>query len=145
MLVEGLVSYLAADAGMTALLGTPTSRTDKTTGIFPVIAPDSVPMPYCVLQQVSGEPLQISMQGTGRLQTERWRFSCYGINYKNAKSLARALKLAMISVSGALSAGDIFVQGSWQKLEADDAEPIPHGTIYATHVDFEINFTDTAE
>lgn len=142
MLVEALQTYLAADAGMQTQLGTPTTRTDKTTGIFPTLAPDQVPMPYVVLQQISGSPLQESTQGTGRLQTSRWRFSCYGTTYKNSKLLAQALRLAMISMLGAFSTAAIQVSGAWLKLEADDTEPIPHGTIYSTHLDFEIVFMD---
>jgi hypothetical protein len=142
MLIEGLVSYLAADAGMQAQLGTSDSRTDGTTGVFPTLAPDSVPMPYRVLQQVSGEPPAISMQGTSRLQSERWRFSCYGTGYKQAKLLARALKLALLGLDGTLPAGDSEVHGAWMQLQADDAESMVHGTIYATHVDFNINFYD---
>jgi hypothetical protein len=142
MLIEALQTYLAADAGMQAQLGTPASRLDKTTGIFPLLAPDQVPMPYVVMQQASGSPLQESTAGTGRLQTNRWRFSCYGTTYKNAKTLAQALRLAMISMLGAFSEAAIQVSGAWLKLETDDAEPILHGTIYATHLDFEIVFLD---
>jgi Protein of unknown function (DUF3168) len=140
MLIEALQTYLAADAGMQAQLGTQASRADKTTGIFPLLAPDQVPMPYVVMQQVSGSPLQESTAGTGRLQTSRWRFSCYGTTYKNAKTLAQALRLAMLSMLGAFSGAAIQISGAWLKLETDDAEPILHGTIYATHLDFEIVF-----
>lgn len=143
MLIEGIQTYLAADAGMQAQLGTPGARSDKTNGIFPTLAPSQVPMPYVVAQQVSGNPLQESMQGTGRLQTNRWRFSCYGSTYRNAKLLAQALRNALLSMNGALS-GSVEIHGAWLKLEADDAEPIPHGTIYATHCDFEFNFMDNA-
>jgi hypothetical protein len=142
MLIEGLQTYLAANAGLQVQLGTASQRSDSTTGIFPTLAPDQCPMPYIVCQQITGNPLQESMAGTGRLQTSRWRFSCYGTTYKNAKKLAEALKDALFPLNGVLTAGSVQVQGSWLKLEADDAEPIPHGTIYATHVDFEINFLD---
>lgn len=142
MLVEGLQAFLAADSGMQAELGLP-NRSDKTSGIFPTLAPDSVPMPYVVMQQVSGDgQMSETMEGTGRLHSARWRFSCYGTTYKNAKKLAKALKLAMVSMLGELPEGDCQVEGSFWRLEADDAEPIPHGTIYETHVDFQINYRD---
>lgn len=143
MLVEGLQAYLSADVTLQALLGTVVSRSDNTTGIFPVIAPDEVPMPYMVCQQVSGNPLQESMEGTGRLQTARWRFSCYGTTYKNAKQLAAALRISLEALFGPLT-GSVQVEGAWLKLEADDAEPIPHGTIYTTHIDFEFEYLDLA-
>jgi hypothetical protein len=143
VLIEGMLAYLAADSGMQATLGTPTTRLDKTTGIFPTLAPDRCPMPYCVAQQVAGEPLQQSFQGTGRLQSTRWRFSAYGFSYKQAKSLAMALRLALDGMYGVLPTGDAVVQGAWLLLEADDAEAIPHGTVFATHVDYNVIYVDT--
>lgn len=142
MLVEGLSAFLAADVNLAALLNAST-RSDKTNGMFPTQAPDEVPMPYIVYSQVSGEPLQTSMAGTGRLQTARWRFSCYGTSYKSAKQLAYALVQALLPMYGVLSAGDVMVQGSWLKLELDSAEPISKGVMYSTHVDFEFVFLDT--
>jgi hypothetical protein len=142
MLVEGLQAYLAANSELQARLGTTSSRSDKTTGIFPGIAPDSVPLPYIVMSQITGEALSETYQGTGRLLAERWRFSCYGPSYKSAKDLAKALRRNLISLDGALAAGSAEVHGSWFRLEADDFESIPHGTLYATHLDFEINYHD---
>jgi hypothetical protein len=142
MLVEALQTYIAGDTGMQAQLGTPSTRKDGTSGIFPMIAPGQVPMPYVVLQQISGQPLQISMRGTGRLQTSRWRFSCYGTTYKNTKLLAQALRDALNSLYGTFSSAKVMVQGSWLRLEADDMEEIPHGTCFACHCDYEIVYLD---
>lgn len=142
MLVEALSTYLAADSGLQSQLGVPTARGGNT-GIFPVIAPDQSVVPYLVMQQISGDPLQVSMQGTGRLQTERWRFSCHGSTYKQAKKLAKQLSVTLEAFNGEQAApGNCVIQGAWKKLEADDAEPIPHGTLYTTHVDFEFNYID---
>jgi hypothetical protein len=141
MLVEGLQAVLAANTSVQAQLGTPTTRTDSTNGLFPLLAPEEVPVPYVVYQQVSGEPLQVSYAGTGALQTSRWRFSCYGSTYKQAKTTAKVLRLALISLEGPV-AGSAQIEGCWLRMEADDAEPIPHGTLYATHFDVEINFKD---
>ena len=141
MLVEAIQTYLATDAGCQAQLGTPTSRADSTTGIFPISAPGNVAMPYLVVQQISGEPLQESFQGTGRLQTSRWRFSCYGTTYLKAKQLARALREALLALYP-FSGNGVQIEGSWLKLEADDFDEIPHGTIYTAHLDFEIVYLD---
>jgi hypothetical protein len=141
MLVEALQSYLSADTGAQTQLGTPSTRADQGTGIFPTQASDEVPLPFLVYQQISGQPLQTSMQGTGRLQTARWRFTCYGETYKQAKTLARAVRLALIGFDGP-QAGNAEVHGSWLRLELDGAQPIPKGTVYATHLDFEIIFRD---
>ena len=141
MLVESLQTYLAADAGLQAQLGTPASRPDNQTGIYPISAPGNVAMPYLVVQQISGEPLQTSMAGTGRLQTSRWRFSCYGTTYLKAKLLARALREALLAFYPYSGQG-VQIEGSWLKLGADDFDEIPHGTIYASHCDFEIVYLD---
>lgn len=145
MLVEGLQTVLAADATMQTQLGTPANRSDKSTGIFPVQAPDEVPAPWLVYQQISGNPLQESMQGTGRLTTSRWRFTCYGSTYKQAKVLAKTLRLVILALDGAMAGAQSHteVHGAWHRLELDDAEPMPRGTIYATHLDFEIVYLDT--
>jgi hypothetical protein len=140
MIVESLYGYLTASSTIATLLGVP--RSDKTTGIFPSFAPDGAPMPQIVIMQVVGQPLQESFQGTGRLQSARFRFSCYGSTYKSAKVLANAVKQAMMSCDGTMSSGNCEVHGSWFRLEQDEAEPIPHGTVYSTHVDFEVNFLD---
>jgi Protein of unknown function (DUF3168) len=142
MFSEGLYGWLAACTAVTTALGT--SRSDKTTGIFPGLAPDQTPVPYLTLEQVTGEPLQESFQGTGALQTARWRFSCYGATSKQAKNLANVLKQNIINMIGALpgGAGNGYVQGAWFRFEGDDKEPIPHGTLYSTHVDFEFNYLD---
>jgi hypothetical protein len=142
MLIEGIYAVLSTNAALQALLGTAASRSDSTTGIFPALAPSEVPMPYIVYQQVAGQPLQESMAGTGALTTSRFRFTCYGTTYSGAKELARVLNQVMISIDGPLPAGEAEVHGVWLKLNADDSEPIPHGTIYANHLDYEINYID---
>lgn len=143
MLVEAIQQYLAADSGVVASLGTPTARVDKQSGIWPVQAPDEPAVPWIVFSQVSGNPLQTSMQGTGRLQTARIRFTCYGSKYKQAKTLAKAVKAAMLALDGAQAGTFTQICGSWLSLEMDDAEPLPRGTVFATHLDFQINYLDT--
>lgn len=142
MLVDALELVLSSNAPLQTLLGSPTSRTDSTTGIYPMLAIGQPTMPYVVFQQVTGDPLQESMQGTGRLHTGRWRFSCYGTTYRNAKLVAQALREAMISFFGYYAVQQVSIEGCWWKMEADDTEPLPKGTLYATHVDFEINYLD---
>ena len=137
MLSEGIQAYVTADSGVKAQLGTKSSRADSTDGMFPTLAPSSCSMPYIVFQQVGGSPLEEMFEGTGRLQSSRWRFSCYGTTYKQAKTLSKFLNLAMISFNGVQGTSEI--QGCWLRLEADDSESIPHGTIYACHRDYEVN------
>lgn len=143
MLVEGLQTVLETNAAVQALLRLPADRKDGTNGLFPVLAIESPTMPYVVYSQATGNPLQESMQGTGRLQTVRWRFSCYGSTYKQGKKLAEALREALLPLFGVIAGpANVYVEGSWLKLEADDAEPLMHGILYSSHVDFEFNFLD---
>lgn len=141
MLVEGLFAYLTANAGLQAALGVP--RSDKSTGIWAGLTPDEAMMPAIAMSQVSGLPLQESLAGTGALQTARWRFSCYGSTYKAAKTVAQALRQAMLPLNGTLPGNsNTEVHGVWLRMEADEQEAIPHGTIYSTHADFDINYLD---
>jgi Protein of unknown function (DUF3168) len=142
MLVETLFSVLSNDPGMQTLLGTKTSRSDSSTGIFPTQAPDQPSMPYLILSQVSGEPLQTSMDGTGCLTTERWRLSACGTTYKSAKLLAKIVRGLLISLNGSQAVGENTIQGAWVKLEADDSEALGKGTMYQSHVDIEFNYQD---
>lgn len=142
MLVETLQSVLAGNAGMQGFLGLPTARTDSTNGIFPTQAPDQPTMPYLVLSQVSGVPLQTSMAGTGALTSERWRFSFHGTTYKKAKQFAKYGRKFLLSLDGNYTVGHTWIQGAWCKMEADDAEALGKGTLYTTHVDFEFEYLD---
>ena len=143
MLIESLQALLAGDSGMQSYLGTVTSRTDGTTGIFPSQAPDQVPMPYLVLRQVGGQPLQESLQGTGCLTEERWRFTCAGTTYKNAKKFAKYVRGFVLSaVYGNQEVGSCFIQGCWCRMEVDDREALGKGTMFCTHLDFEILYQD---
>jgi len=99
-------------------------------------------MPYLILSQVSGEPLQTSMDGTGCLTTERWRFSACGTTYKGAKLLAKAVRGLLISLNGVQAVGENTIQGARVKLEADDSEDLGKGTMYQSHVDIEFNYQD---
>lgn len=142
MLVEALQEILSNDSGVVTLLGSPTVRSDSTTGVFPVQAPDQPTMPYVVLQQAGGAPLQESMAGTGALTGERWRMTAHGATYRQAKKLAKAIMQAMISANGVTVAGEAFLQGVWKRMEADEAESIGRGTMFSSHQDFEILYVD---
>lgn len=143
MLVEALQALLTTDPGMVAILGTPTARKDSTNGVFPVQAPDQPSMPYMVLSQVSGEPTFITMQGSSAMATERWRFSHYGTTYRNAKVFAKYVRHFLIDIlPGNSAVGSVRYQHFACKMEADEAEPLQRGTLFSTHVDFEITYID---
>jgi len=141
MLVEALQIALTTEPTITALLGTPTARPDSTNGVFPVQAPDQPTMPYVVIEQSSGDPLAVIMAGTGPLTSERWRVSCYGSTYSHAKKLAKAVRLFLLSLTG--TAGSILLSGAYCKSEADDAEPLQRGTLFSTHLECDLTYTDS--
>jgi hypothetical protein len=141
MLIEALQSVLTSEPSITALLSTPSLRPDSTNGVFPTQAPDQPSMPYIVLSQASGEPLSVTMDGTGPLTTEKWRISCYSTTYKNAKVLAKTVRVFLLSLLGEQT-GDVLVQGAFCDMEADDAEPLGKGTMFLTVLDFTFNYID---
>jgi hypothetical protein len=144
MLIEALQNLLAADSGLQSILGAST-RSDGN-GVFPTQAPDQCTMPYVVLRQVGGESLQESLRGTGCLTTERWRFTCCGTTYKSAKRLAKYVRGFLLStdgpINGSQTVGKCFIQGCWVKMECDDRESLGKGTMFSTHLDFDINYQD---
>jgi hypothetical protein len=144
MLIEALQAVLAGDSGMQSYLGTIASRSDNTSGIFPQQAPDgsNLTMPYLVLSQVSGAPMETALEGTGRLTSERWRFSCCGSTYKSAKKFSKYVRSFVISLYGSQPVGNAEIHGAWVKLEADDAVALGKGTMYQVHVDVEFNYVD---
>ncbi len=139
--IESLNVALTTEPTITAKLGTPSTRPDSTSGIFPTQAPDQPTMPYIVVSQVTGEPLSVTYDGTGPLTTERWRISCYGSTYRNAKVLAKVTRVFLLSFFGV--AGDVRVQGAFCNAESDEAEPLGRGTLFCTHLEFTFNYIDS--
>lgn len=141
MINEGLFSFLATNAGIKAQLGS--SRADLSTGVFPMLAPDGATFPYVTVTTISGVAAE-SMQGMNRLTTARFRMSCYGSSYGQAKKLAEAIRQAFGLVSsyqGTLTDGTVLENARQvEPGEVDDLEAMPHGMIYATHIDFELMY-----
>ena len=142
MLVEALQTKLTTDPGMIALLGTKAQRPDSKNGVFPVLAPDQPSMPYVVVDQVSGSPDDELFSGTGPLVGERWRLSCSGTTYKNAKTLAKYVKKLLLGWYGPQTADQVFIQSVAWVMEADDAETMMKGTLFTTHLDFNFVYID---
>jgi hypothetical protein len=145
MLAEALHDILSTDAGLVALLGTPATRPDSTDGVFSGQAVDQPSMPYLVFEQAAGEPLSVTYAGTGPLTSERWRFSCYGTTYKNAKIFAKKVRLVLLDiVPGFNTVGNVRLSGAYPIMEADTTETIGRGTLFGTHVDFDVVYSDNA-
>src|SRR5579864_8837632 len=133
MFEEGLFSFLAGQSALTTLLGT--SRGDGTNGIFPMQAPSNATLPYIVYQTVSGAPIY-TYEGANKYTISRWRISCYGASQKAAVQVANVLKGILKNFVGTFTDPDsTVVENTMLVLTADDAESVPHGTIFARHQD----------
>jgi hypothetical protein len=143
MLFEGFQQLLKTQSSLKALLGDPTSRADKTTGIFPVLAPEGCTMPVIVASQVSGGGTP-SMDGANALHTARIQFSCYASAGQNqgftmAKKLARALRGVLEGWRGTLPDGT-EVDSTQLMLELDLFEEAPFE--YHTVLHFAFTYRD---
>lgn len=132
MLLEGIYQRLSTDSAITAL----------SAQVYPSLAEKEAVLPYLVYTQVGAAQVN-SFDGVNRLQSARLRFSCYGTSYASAKALCNAVKSSLGGLLATLSDGT-QVQGCWLEFEADDAEADLQGTIFASHVDYSLNFTDNA-
>jgi hypothetical protein len=91
MLSEGLWGLLSSTDSITALIGTPDTRSDHTSGIFPVLMPNATPMPALVISQIAGGG-DNTMDGASGLRTARIQFTAHGSNYLQSKTLAKAVR-----------------------------------------------------
>jgi hypothetical protein len=144
MLIDAIQNALANEPTINTLLGSSVSRKDSTNGIFPVQASDQPTMPYMVMEQVSGTPFSITYAGTGSLTGESWTISCYGSTYRNAKVLAKAVRLFLLNWLGVQTVGAVTVQGAYCTLESDESEPLARGTLFSTVLTFEFVYDDIA-
>lgn len=143
MFQEGLFAYLSGQTSLTTLLGT--SRSDKTNGIFPIQALSNAVLPYIVYQQVSGAPVYTLVEGANKFTMARFRLSVYASSQKDATVLSVVLRNLLKNFVGTFTDLDAtVVENTMLELEADDAESVPHGTIYARHQDYSFHYIDNA-
>lgn len=148
MFQDGLFQYVTSQSSVTALLGTPSTRGDKSTGMFAMLATTEALLPYIVFQQVSGAALT-HYTGTDPWTDSRWRITCYGSSQKNAVALAKAIRSLFKNVAGSVpitlpDSDATVIQNVWLLLQADDTEALPKGTIFAVHLDYQFQYIDTA-
>jgi len=142
MLEEGLTKLIAGNSGVNTILGT--NRSDKTNGIFPVLAPKEVTVPYIVFEQVSNDTNE-TLEGVNKLQDARYRFKCYAADYHTAMKLYHKLKMALAGFTGTLGDGDA-TPVSYCTPIFEAALPIEEAyraTIWGRVIDFRIFYTDT--
>lgn len=140
MFQDGLFSFVTADSSIRAILGTG-SRGDKETGMFYMLAVPQATLPYLVYQRVYGQPAS-SYDGANQFQNSRWRVKCVGTSQRKAVLLAEAVKLLFKTWVGTFPDGTV-VQHVALETEADDAESLPHGTLFSVHLDFSFKYIGT--
>jgi Protein of unknown function (DUF3168) len=138
MLHEGLESLLANAPAITALLGTPATRPDKTIGIFPGMIPKGAGRPAIVYTYVHNESL-MTLDGPDPYHTARLQFSCHASKYDDAKRLARAVAQTLEAFTGTLIEGT-DVQNMQSLTEMDTFQETPF--LFSTPIDFEIQYSD---
>lgn len=138
MLQAGLKSYITGDASISSLIGTSSSRRDQTSGYFAVSAPENSDMPAIVASQISRSSNH-TLDGPMALQPTRIQFSCLGIDYDDAKFLARALIKLMVGFNGLLPDGT-RVDYCSLALEIDGFEE--QAGVFNCPVDLEFLFAD---
>jgi hypothetical protein len=140
----GLNNFLINEAAIKALIGTPGTRSDKTTGVFPQQASvDEPTLPFIAYSQVFGSGEAV-LEGVDRLRYGRYRLACWGSTYLQAKTLANTVRLRLDGLRGTLSNNDVL-ESSTYRAEADTTDDLPHGTCFGTHVDFDFAWEDHSD
>jgi hypothetical protein len=134
MLQEALYQLLIASPAIQAIVGTPATRADGSTGVFPVILPQGAPLP-AIIYLVLAEHEIDSMDGRGKLRVARVQVSPFGEVYADAATCREAAKDLLVGFQGILGDGTQIDRVAL--LLANDAfEPVPK--IYHTPFDVEI-------
>lgn len=129
-LEEGLVTYLKANGGVAALVGT---------RVYPLILPQEATYPALAYMVVSDDRPQSHSGPTG-LATPRIQIDCWGATYGATKLLERAVRLALEGYVGAM--GSVTVRGVFldtaQDLFDEEAQK------YRVRMDFFISYREAA-
>ena len=139
MLGEGINQLLLAATPITAIIGTPATRKDGRSGIWPVQMPESSTMPAIVFSQISGEG-NPSYDGANALHQCRMSFGCYGSCYGDSKRLQVAVRQLLEGLHMVLPDGTP-VDNAVLVLELDAFEDAPFS--YNSPIDFLFVYTDT--
>ena len=140
MLFEGLFTLLSGEATITALVGTKSSRKDRTTGVFAGRPDESCDMPCISFAEIHGEGMANSLAGPDSLQVCRLQFLYSDVTYAGAKRLARTVRIFLENFTGSLSDGT-QVASMLRIAEADT--PIEGSDLFHTAQDFTIRYTDS--
>ena len=129
MLEVGLYAFLAADSGLSALVGT---------RIYPLLLPQEPTLPAVVYQRISTNPLGHSNDGPDHLVRVRMQFRCHAATLLAAKGVADAVRAALDGYSGTM--GTVDVKGVFRVDEGDDDEP--ETATFSVRADYYIMFNE---
>jgi hypothetical protein len=87
---EGLHQFLSTSPTVTAIVGTPATRQDRLTGIFPVLMPEATPLPAVVFHVIAGEEI-LALDGASGLRRYRIQFNSWACCAEPAAQLAESL------------------------------------------------------
>jgi hypothetical protein len=122
MTVEDLTAYLAANAGLIAVVN---GR------IYPQTLPQHATLPAIVYSQIHGKPGN-TMENASGFTDALFQFACMAMSYSDAKKTAKSLRTALEGFAGTMGATKVY--GAFQEAERDgfDFETLE----YRTDLDF---------
>ena len=119
VLDEGLMAYLKAHSGLTALIST---------RIYPIQFPDGVTMPCVTYQRIdTPRTSTLSSSGaTGDLTNPRYQFKAWATTYASAKAITDQIRAALNGKTGSTGAGSVTVtlRGALAQNENDGFDPL---------------------
>ena len=135
-----LVTFLKAQTGITALVGSTTSAR-----IYPNVAKQKVSLPYIVYLRSGGDSHRHLKGGSGMRRTVLQVY-CYGATDSGADALAEQVRLALANHRGSM--GSSFVNDCQQTVAPftgfDEAEDGSDSRRYWTMLVFDMSHNETA-
>jgi hypothetical protein len=129
MIIEDIAAFLAADAGVSALIGT---------RIYPMLLPQNATKPAVVYSQVSG--VRVTTHDKAKNFTDQvYQLQCIADDPKSVKNLSEKVRQAMEGFQGTMGATN--VQGVFMTAERDAPYQLDSLT-YRTDLDFRLYFLE---
>lgn len=122
---EGIIAYMKATAGITALVST---------RIYPLVLPEKATLPALVVTRIS-TPRIVSHDtsgATGDLISPRYQFDAWGASQAATKAIADALRAALNGKKGV--AGGVTLRAALADDEAPEYDP--ETGLYRTRSDY---------
>lgn len=115
-LKTGLFSYLSANAGIIALLGT-----GSACRVYPGLVPEDAALPYIRFRIISSEHVR-HMTGPSNMALRRVQFDIFGSGTVSVESVFSALRGALESYLGTMGSGGsaVTILSSGIETERDD-------------------------